>query len=96
LQATEVNDIFALSSFFSEAVTSILIDILDSNLGKQGEVDIQSSSWVLGAALETLSKRDQSEWSSKADVRKWANLVLERWTSSAEMLEAIVTLSRNL
>ncbi|KAJ2918304.1 hypothetical protein MD484_g2111, partial [Candolleomyces efflorescens] len=95
--ATEINDILTLSSFFSGALTSILVEILDSNLGKQVEVEVQSSfAWVLGAALETLSKRDQSEWSSKADVRKWANLVLQRWTSSPEMLEATVALSRNL
>ncbi|RXW23686.1 hypothetical protein EST38_g2153 [Candolleomyces aberdarensis] len=94
--AIEVTDILTLSSFFSETITSVLIDILDSGLGKQVEAEIQSSAWILGTALETLSRRDKSEWSSRANVRRWANLILERWTSSAEMLDAIVTLSQNL
>jgi len=93
--AAEINDILVLSSFFSDSVTPVLIDSLDQNL--QGDVPADSrasSSWMIAMSLEALSRRDKAEWSGKVDQRKWAKHALERWSWSAEVLEAIVSLSR--
>lgn len=88
--ASEVDDILALSSFFSDAITTVLIDLIDSALNTDPQI---STAWVLGIALSTLSRREKKEWAGRVDITKWAKLAVERWSSNTEVLEAIVELS---
>lgn len=88
--ASEVDDILTLSSLFSDGITTVLIDLVDSGLNTHPQT---TTAWVLGMALSALSRRDKKEWAGKVDITKWAKLAVERWASNAEVLDAIVELS---
>lgn len=88
--ASEVDDILTLSSFFSDAITTVLVDLIDCGLSADPQT---STVWVLGIALSALSRREKKEWAGKVDMNKWAKLAVERWAGEAEVLEAVVGLS---
>jgi hypothetical protein len=52
--------------------------------------------WMLGLALSALSRREKKEWAGKVDITKWTKLAAERWASNAEVLEAVVDISREV
>jgi U3 small nucleolar RNA-associated protein 20 len=96
LKITELNDILTLSGFFSGAVSPILVDIVERMMVKtsDGEEAVQSSAWALGICMQTLAKRDVSEWGEKVDLVSWTRSCISNWAWSHDVLAGLHSLSQ--
>jgi U3 small nucleolar RNA-associated protein 20 len=100
LQAVELNDILTLSSFFSSAVSPLLVDIANRMMTAAGKTkeeyreSVSNSAWVLGTCMQALAKRDASEWSELLDLTSWTRTCVEGWAWSADVLGGLCALSQ--
>jgi U3 small nucleolar RNA-associated protein 20 len=93
----ELNDILTLSTFFSGALSPILVNIVERMLPKAEDVEeekLASFAWALGACMKTLAKRDISEWSDKVDLASWTRACLDPWAWSHDVLAGLHALSQ--
>lgn len=96
----ELNDILTLSSLFSGAVSPIVVGIVERMIVKPGVVEenykdtVQSSAWALGICMQTLAKRDVTEWCQKVDLASWTRNSLSNWGWSHDVLAGLHSLSQ--
>lgn len=104
-----MSDILTLSTFFSSAVSTVLVDMVERilvNGGKlglitEGDNDADddayevTSPWAVGICMQTLAKRDFSEWRDKADIGAWTRTCLTMgWGQSCDVLAGLHVLSQ--
>lgn len=95
---TELNDILTLSSFFSGAVSPILVDIVEKVLAQTSDAEEdqhtrQSSACAIGICMQKLAKRDVSEWREKVNLASWTKACLNSWAWSHDVLAGLHSLS---
>jgi len=89
-----------LSSFFSGAVSPILVDMVEKMLPKHGDAEgdyretMRNSPWALGICMQTLAKRDVSEWNEKVNLVSWTRACLSNWAWSHDVLAGLHALSQ--
>jgi U3 small nucleolar RNA-associated protein 20 len=95
-QEAELNDILTLSTFFSSAISSILVNIINRTLAatEEGQPSNASSAWLLGMCMQALAKRNPSEWITTVDLIAWMRTSIKKWAWSHEVLGALVRLSQ--
>lgn len=99
-KVTELNDILTLSSLFSGAVSPIVVGIVERMIVEPGVVEenykdtVQSSAWALGICMQTLAKRDVTEWCQKVDLASWTRNSLSNWGWSHDVLAGLHSLSQ--
>lgn len=95
-QMLELHHILVLSPVLSSLGAS-LIRLASSALETPHPlVDFEASctntSWVLGACLRGLSRRDPKEWSNAVDLSKWAAGIIRNWGWSGWCMQGLVDL----
>ncbi|EAU91851.2 U3 snoRNP protein Utp20 [Coprinopsis cinerea okayama7 len=94
---TEINDIFTLSPFFSEAVIPALIGLIDFNLQKSADPATDTPrAWVIEGAVQALSRRPAKEWTTKVPLQAWSKQAIERWSWSHHVIGSMVVLSESI
>lgn len=101
MQATELNDLLAISGLFSPAVYVVVVEFIErifaqseDKLGEQK--DRAASSWALGLCMRTLVKRDPAEWRDRVDLERWTRTAVKHWGWSHEVLGGLYGLSQAL
>lgn len=89
-QAEELEDLLTLSTFCSGAITMPIIDLISSTIAdSQGA----HAARMIGLSMQTVAKREPTEWSDKINLGLWTKRCVEKWHSSYEVLEGLVALA---
>ncbi|KAJ6531776.1 armadillo-type protein [Mycena capillaripes] len=99
-QATQLTDILALSSFFSQSsgISAVLVELCEAVLALTSSPSSAPSgpshSWFVGTCMKALSQRSATEWQN-LELGRWVRTcatVGSQWADSADILEALAAL----
>ncbi|KAL0061427.1 U3 snoRNP protein [Marasmius tenuissimus] len=96
-EATELDDILALSSHLTAKVTGVLVDIVGSNLElappSQHSDGFPSAAWVIGVCMRAIAGQPESQWSKSVNISSWTRSSIRNWAWSKNVMSGLVELS---
>ncbi|KAL0573671.1 U3 snoRNP protein [Marasmius crinis-equi] len=96
-EASELDDILALSTYFTPKITSVLVDIVSSSLevelAFQQLDDFPSCAWVIGVCMKAIASRPAAQWSQSVDMSAWTRSSIRNWAWSKNVMSGVVDLS---
>ncbi|PFH47399.1 hypothetical protein AMATHDRAFT_67804 [Amanita thiersii Skay4041] len=97
--AAVLNDVLALSSFFSPAFPRMLVELINRTLESFPTLSNQpvpnaNAAWVIGTCMQSLAGFGASDWSSEVDLTVWILACTKKFPWSADVLDGLVALSR--
>ncbi|KAG7091487.1 hypothetical protein E1B28_010518 [Marasmius oreades] len=96
-EASELDDILALSAYFTPKIIDVLVEIIDASLQIAFDTDhsddFPSPAWVLGSCMKSLAGQDESQWTEKVDLLSWTRIIIRNWAWSKDVMTGIVELS---
>ncbi|KAK1236291.1 U3 snoRNP protein [Marasmius sp. AFHP31] len=96
-EAAELDDILALSSYFTAKVTGVLVDIVSSNLElappSQHSDDFPSTAWAIGVCMRAIAGQPESQWSKSMKISSWTRSSIRNWAWSKNVMSGLVELS---